>query len=107
MTAAAITALGLSAAAASVALIGVTATVGAVVGVGTQCLKAHRKGRTADWKELAMAGVIGAASTLAAELLFAEIIDAIPSEVITAVIPSDLLVVDGWCSNLAECVTSV
>ena len=54
-----------------------------------------------------MAGVIGAASTLAAELLFAEIIDAIPSEVITAVIPSDLLVVDGWCSNLAECVTYV
>ena len=74
MTAAAITALGLSAAAASVALIGVTATVGAVVGVGTQYYKADREGRTVDWKELATAGVIGAASTLAVELFFADVI---------------------------------
>ncbi len=105
VTAAAITALGLSAAAASVALIGVTATVGAVVGAGTQCLKAHREGRTADWKELATAGVIGAASTLAAELLLPGVIALIPPGVVTAVIPSDLIMVDGWCSNLAECAT--
>ena len=107
MTAAAITALGLSAAAASVALIGVTATVGAVVAVGAQYYKAHREDRTVDWKELAIAGVIGAASTLAAELLFADLIAAIPSEVVTDITPSDLIAVDGWCSNLAECVTSV
>ena len=105
MTVAAITVLGLSAAAASVALIGVTATVGAVVGAGALYLKAHREGRTANWKELATAGVIGAASTLAAELFFPDVIAKIPANWISKIVPPPLDTVNDYCSNLAECVT--
>ena len=90
VTGAGIAALGLSAAAAATAVIGVAATVGAVVGVGLQYIKAWQEGRTADWKELVVAGVISAGSVLVAEFIVPEIFSSVPEEVTNLLTPGDL-----------------
>ena len=91
VTGAAVAALGLSAAAAATAVIGVAATVGAVVGVGFQYMQACEEERTADWKELVVAGVISAGSVLVAEFAVPEIFSSVPEEFSDLITPGDLI----------------